>query len=442
MPAEAYPLVGRPLDALLFQGSRAGPVNAAAFLRAAFRIAATLPAGDGAALNLCTDRLGFALGFAACLLRGRPSVLASDRSAAGLAALRARFPGAVELHDGIGGVTEADRAGPAPANPLLPARQLAAIVLTSGSTGVPAAHLKAWGALAERSLAAADRFGWAQEAAPCCILATVPPQHMYGFETSVLLPLHAAAASWCGAALLPADVRAAMACLPGPAVLVTTPLHLRALLEAGGRLGSRHAWTISASAPLDPALAAAGEAQWEVPVLEIFGATEVGSVASRRVTGDAAWLAYPSIGLAAGPAGTIVTAPHAEATMLADHLDLMGEGRFTLLGRRADLIKLAGKRTCLTTLTRTLASLDGVEDAAFLVPDNVEERAASRLIAFAVAPSRRADDLLAELRGRMDPAFMPRRVMRVDRLPRNEVGKLPRQALVALHAQMTEMQPG
>ena len=441
MPAEAYPLVGRPYDALLFQGVR-GRVSAAAFLRAASRIAATLPAGDGPVLNLCTDRLAFALGFAACLLRGRPSVLAADRSAAGLAGLRARFPGAVEVDDGIGAVVAADQAGPASANPRLPAKQLAAIVLTSGSTGAPAAHLKTWGALAERSLAAASRFGWTEEAAPCSILATVPPQHMYGFETSILLPLHAATASWCGPALLPADVRAAMAALPGATVLVTTPLHLRALLEAGGRLGDRHGGTISASAPLDLALAAAGEAQWDAPVMEIFGATEVGSVASRRVTADAAWLAYPGIEIAAGAAGTIVAAPHAEATMLGDHLDMLGDGRFRLLGRRADLVKLAGKRACLTALTRALASLDGVEDAAFLVPDGAGERAADRLVAFAVAPSRRADDLLAELRGRLDPAFMPRRVVQVDRLPRNAVGKLPRQALMALHAKVAGARPG
>ena len=100
-------------------------------------------------------------------------------------------------------------------------------------------------------------------------------------------------------------------------------------------------------------------------------------------------------------------------------------------------MKLAGKRACLTDLTRALASLDGVEDAAFLVPDGAGERAAARLVAFAVAPSRRADDLLAELRRRLDPAFMPRRVVQVDRLPRNEVGKLPRQALMALLAQLS-----
>ncbi len=437
MPADAYQLVARPSDAVLFQGPQHGQVDAATFLRAATRIAAGLPEADGPALNLSSDRLGFALGFAACLLRGRACVLASDRSAGGLAALLARFPGAVELDDSLGGIIAADRTGAVPANPLLPAGQLAAIVLTSGSTGLPAAHLKCWGALAERSLAAADRFGWTLEANPHCILATVPPQHMYGFETSVLLPLHAAAASWCGPALLPADVRAAMASMAGPTVLVTTPLHLRALLAAGGTLGARHVCTISASAPLDVALGEAVEARWGAPLLEIFGATEVGSIASRQLTRDDAWRVYPGIELETGPACTIVTAPHAEATALADQLDLLGQGRFQLVGRRGDLIKLAGKRTSLSSMTRALESLDGVEDAAFLVPDDLDGRALARPIAFAVAPSRGAEDLLVELRGRIDPAFMPRRVVRVDRLPRNEVGKLPRQALVALHAQIT-----
>ena len=442
MPAGEYALVGRPLSSMLFRSVRDGGVSGADVLRAAWRVASTLEPGSGPVLNRCGDRLSFSIGFAASLLLGRPAVLTSDLGAAARAQLRERFPGLGEVDDGTARLTAADRDGPDPDNPSLPAERLAAIVLTSGSTGAPAAHPKLWGALAERSLAAASRFGWTSEATSSSVLATVPPQHMYGFETSVLLPLHAAVTSWCGPALLPADVRSAMAALPGAAVLITTPLHLRALLEAGGRLGERHRASISASAPLGPDLAAAAEAQWGAPVLEIFGATEVGSIASRRTTADPAWLAYPGVELDDGPDGTVVSAPYAEPTPLADQLEPLGGGRFTLVGRRADLVKLAGKRTSLTALTAALASLEGVEDAAFLMPDEAGERAGARLIAFAVAPSRPAGDLLAELRARVDPVFMPRRVVKVDRLPRNDVGKLPRQALVALHAQTLAGQTG
>jgi len=427
MQAE-YPLVGRPTGAALFRGP-SGMVDAATFLRAAHRVAVDLP-GAGPVLNLCYERLGFAIAFAAAVIAGRPCVLACDRAAAGVAALRARFPDAVAITDAT--VLDIDRHGPAPANPTVPAAQLAAIVLTSGSTGVPTAHEKTWGALVTRTLAAAERFGWTGDTT---ILATVPPQHMYGFETSVLMPLHASVASWHGPALLPADIRAAMASVPGTVDLMTTPLHLRALLDAGGILGVGHRRTISASAPLDPALAAAAEQAWGAPVHEIFGATEVGSIASRRTVADDTWLAYPGVGLHATDAVTTVTAPHHAALALVDLIALEGE-RFRLLGRRADVVKMAGKRTSLAALALALNGLEGVEDAVFFAPDDLERTRAARLVAFAVAPTRRAEDLLAELRQYIDPVFLPRRVVQVACLPRNAVGKLPRQALVALHAAM------
>ena len=422
-------LIGRPSNATLFTGP-AGPVDAATVLRAAHRVSGGLPPGSGSVLNLCNDRLRFAVGFLAAVLSGRACVLASDRSDAGRAFLQAWFPDAVTLTDAMAAPLDADRHGPLPPNPVIDPTQLAAIVLTSGSTGVPGAHEKRWGALVQRSLAAAERFGWAPD---CTILATVPPQHMYGFETSVLLPLQAHVASWHGPALLPADIRAAMAAVPGPVDLVTTPLHLRALLDAGGRLGARHSRTISASAPLDPALAAAAEQAWLSPVEEIFGATEIGSIASRRTVQDESWLAYPGVTLQATEDGTIVTAPHHTAVALADLVEVEGAW-FRVLGRRADLVKMAGKRTSLAALTLALGGLDGVEDAAFYAPDDLDQRSTARLVAFAVAPTRRPEDLLAELRRQIDPAFLPRRVVQVERLPRNEVGKLPRHALAALHA--------
>ena len=423
-----YPLAARPAGAALFRGP-SGLVDTATFLRAAHRVAGTVP-GNGPVLNLCYERLGFAIGFAAAVIAGRPCVLVSDRSEAGVAALRARFANAVAVTDAT--VLDTDRDGPAPANPIVPAAQLAAIVLTSGSTGLPTVHEKPWGALVTRSLAAAERFGWAGDTT---ILATVPPQHMYGFETSVLLPLHAPVASWTGPALLPADIRAAMAGVPGAVDLVTTPLHLRALLGAGGTLGTGHRRTISASAPLDPALAAAAESAWGAPVHEIFGATEIGSIASRRTVDDDTWLAYPGVTLHATDDGTTVIAPHHDPVALADLVALESE-RFRLLGRRADVVKMAGKRTSLAALALALTALEGVEDAAFFAPDD-REGTRARLVAFAVAPTRRAEDLLAELRQCIDPVFLPRRVVQVDFLPRNAVGKLPRHALMALHAATT-----
>ncbi len=435
---DLQPLTDRAPGAILFY-RHGRPVTAAAFLHDALSLAETLP-DAGHMVNLCLDRYAFAVAFAAALLRRQPCLLTGDRSEAGLAALAARFLGAYAAIDGLGSsplpACPVRPGGEAPAAappvPFIPARQIAAIVFTSGSTGVPVPHNKPWGALAARSRAAAVQFAL-DAARPSTVVGTVPPQHMYGFELTVLLPLHAPAASWCGPAFFPGDVHAALSAVPAPRVLVTTPLQTRALLHAGTGLPPLQA-AISATAPLDNDLAAEAERRWQAPMLEIFGATEVGSVASRRTLDGDAWTAYPGVSMEQDLEATTVSAPWAEPAALADHIEALDVRRFRLLGRRTDLVKLGGRRASLSGLNRILTGLDGVADGVFVVPGDLEQRATARLMAVVVAPRRSPDSILAELRGRVDPLFLPRRVVCVDALPRNELGKLPQGALLALLA--------
>lgn len=424
-------LVERPPGAVLFR-CPGGAVTVNAFLHDAHAAAALLP--DRPVVNLCRDRYAFAVVFAAAALRGQPCLLCGDMSVATASAL-ALAHGGVVAHDEPGlapGVPTVlvspagQDKGSAP-NPLISAGQLAAVVSTSGSTGAPVPHRKLWGMLAERSRAAGERFGL-HEGQPATVVGTVPPQHMYGFETTVLLPLHAASSTWCGPAFFPRDVHDALAAVPAPRVLVTTPLQLRGFKDMD--MPPLQA-AISATAPLDPALAAAVEARWHAPVLEIYGATEAGSIASRRTTDGDGWTAYPGIRLCHGAGATAVHAPGADPVELMDQLQPT-PGGFRLLGRRGDLVKLAGRRASLSGLNSILTGLDGVSDGTFVVPDDLDQRSTARLMAVVVAPQRTAPGILADLRARIDPVFLPRRVVRVDALPRNELGKLPRQALLAL----------
>ncbi len=435
---DLQPLTDRASDAVLFHhGGR--PVTAAAFLHDALTLAGTLP-DAGHMVNLCRDRYAFAVAFAAALLRRQPCLLTGDQSEAALAALAERFPDAYAAAEDPGAnplptclVRPVGKApATAPQVPPISARQLAAVVFTSGSTGAPVPHNKLWGALVARSRAAAAQFAL-DAACPSTIVGTVPPQHMYGFELTVLLPLHAPAASWCGPAFYPGDVHAALSAAPAPRVLVTTPLQIRALLRAGTGLPPLQA-AISATALLDRDLAAEAERRWQAPMLEIFGATEVGSVASRRTVDGNAWAAYPGVAVQQDADAATVSAPWAEPVALADHLEALDARRFRLLGRRTDLVKLGGRRASLSGLNRILLALDGVADGVFVVPGDLEQRATARLMAVVVAPRRSPDSILAELRGRVDPLFLPRRVVCVDALPRNELGKLPQGALLALLA--------
>jgi acyl-coenzyme A synthetase/AMP-(fatty) acid ligase len=56
------------------------------------------------------------------------------------------------------------------------------------------------------------------------------------------------------------------------------------------------------------------------------------------------------------------------------------------------------------------------------------------MTALVVAPGATSQAILAALRGRIDPLFLPRRIVHLDRLPRNELGKLAASTLQALAA--------
>nr|WP_321986412.1 AMP-binding protein [uncultured Lichenicoccus sp.] len=424
------PLLDREPGSILFRSSDR-TVTASSFLLDVQCQAARLLREQGAlhVVNLCQDRYRFAVLFAACVVAGRISLLTGDQSPRAVAALVARYDGALPLDDDWLSVARAPT-HPGQPIPSIDCDRVVAIVLTSGSTGEPTANAKRWGELVARSRAAARCFNFIGEPAQD-VVATIPPHHMYGFETTVLLPLHASVASWCGPFFYPADLRLALQAASGRSTLITTPVHLRTLSEpAPGRPPHQ---VISATAPLDAGLAGRIEQEWGTRVLEIFGATEVGSIASRRTVSEPGWSLYPDVSMVADRETVSVHAPFADATKLSDIVELSEDKRgFRLLGRRGDLVKLGGRRASLSGLSRILNRIDGVSDGIFLAPDDLERRPGARLLAFAVAPGRAAADLLEELRREVDPVFLPRRLILCDALPRNATGKLARGALLGL----------
>src|SRR5215471_428800 len=88
----SFPLICRAPDEPIFR-RRETTLNAAAFLDTAHRTADALPA-SGFVVNLCRDRLWFTVALVAALLREQVTLLTSNRSPDGLAALAEEFPSA------------------------------------------------------------------------------------------------------------------------------------------------------------------------------------------------------------------------------------------------------------------------------------------------------------------------------------------------------------
>ena len=429
------------------------PVSAQQLLEDARRLAHLLPAGRHV-LNVCGDRYRFAVGFAACLISGRVSLLPSTHTPEVIGQMAAFAPDAFCLTDDA----RCDIALPQllfPAElphapglaashtaafdvPVIPAGQLAAIVFTSGSTGAPLPYEKTWGPLARCILAGAPRLGLL-DGRSHALVGTVPSQHMYGFESTLLLALLSGNAFCAERPFYPADIASTLDRLPRPRVLVTTPVHLRTLLASGVPF-PKVDLVMSATAPLTQELAREVEARYQTRLLEIYGSTETGQIALRRSAETTAWRLWPGVGLSAVNGQTFAHGGHVEQrTLMCDVIEIMGTDQFLLHGRTADMVNVAGKRSSFAYLNAQLQAIPGVRDGAFFLPDGRDGRdgdtGVARLSAMVVAPGMSAAAVTEQLRQRIDPVFLPRPLLLVEQLPRNATGKLPHQALQGLAEQ-------
>lgn len=440
-------IANRDLDAPL--AWRAGvPVSTRQFLADVARFAPVLPA-QGKAVNLCVDRYAFAVSLAAALVRGHASLLPPDARSDTLARLlESGGPGLFALTDdpqlatpGMPRVLIEDRSSPEGGEglevPSVDGAMHAVSLLTSGSTGVPQPHAKRWDTLVGDVAVAVERLSsllGLPSLAGLTLVATVPVQHSYGLESSALLAMLGGAAFESGRPFFPADVAKTLESVPRPRALVTTPFHLKTLLLSGIELPAVDL-ILSATAPLSPQLAAQAEEALGGVLIEIYGSTESGQVATRRTTQSEVWENFGDIRVHAepgegdGPERFVFSGDFLpEPTPMADVLELLDARRFRLFGRANDLIHVAGRRSSLAHLNYHLNSIAGVEDGAFWLPDEVADGVV-RPVAFVVAPTLSAGEIIAALRQRLEPVFVPRRVVQVKAFPREGTGKLTVRAL-------------
>ena len=436
--------------------SKGRGITALDYLAAVRHMAARLPQ-DAPVLNLCSKRHHFAVVLGAALLRGVPLLLPSTRTPEMLQRLGQRYPGlhaVVDAPGDSGGLPQiVYERGPLPAAdapfevPEIDGAQIAAYVFTSGSTGEPMPHAKHWGPLVQNAQGAGRRVReWLGTDQPFTVTGTVPPQHMYGFESTVLLPLLNESVIDASHPFYPADIAAALQDTPGPRVLVSTPFHLRTLVEAQLAVPPL-SLLLSATAPLAPQLARQAEEALGAPLLEIYGSTETGQIAARRCSAGDLWQTFDGIEVQAEPV-------------------VDGEPRFQRPWRPRGRRGAAERRTgvavphplrpagppCRHGQHRRQAHLAGLPEPPaeqhprgpgcrpVLAAGRDPGRAGPHPAPDGLRGGTHAErgKLQHAMRERIDPAFLPRPIHFLPVLPRNATGKLPQQVLAQLAQQAAQ----
>ena len=315
----------------------------------------------------------------------------------------------------------------------IPMDQLCAIAFTSGSTGTPTYHRKFWRTLVVSTASSARLMGLTRDKT-INLVATIPSQHMWGLETAILFPMLERVAINAQSPFYPADIARALAEVPEPRALVSSPVHLDALMRSGLGLPPLDRG-FSATAPMSRDQARKLEDRFSTRVIEAFGCSETGIISSRETAREELWHISDSLNIEACDDDFMVTGDHLpEAVALPDTIEMHDGNRFRWIGRHQDMVKIGGKRESLSDLNLHLAAIEGVDDGVIFMPDSNSRHPAALVVSKRLGPR----DVRSALGQHIDSVFLPRPIFFVDELPRQETGKLARRELIACYKDLLQ----
>ena len=396
-----------------------------------------LHSGDGDVLVTCKGRYEFSVALISSWLVGKHIILPPNLHQATLEHIRRQHSIATELSDGF---TETGCESPdlEVTQKVFELRfncnQQAVTIYTSGSTGKPKPVNKTIGNIFSEAFALKEALKWPDRA----LVASVPPHHLYGLTFSILLPWVLGIPMVDECPLHAEEVVDALRRM-NAGILITVPVHLRALLDQEFR--GEPVMVISSAGSLDQAIAEQWFERFERQIIEIYGSSETGVIGHRRQLSDKRWRPFPEVRAARNEEGLLqVISPftHAcegEILQTQDLVSIEGDSYFLLHGRADSIVKIAGKRVSLLAVEEAIKRCRGVFDAAVAavpVQGYIRDMAIWAAVAIGESNEMNARMLRSELQSQLDGIEIPRRIVMLKQLPREENGKLRRQRLMAL----------
>jgi malonyl-CoA/methylmalonyl-CoA synthetase len=390
-----------------------------------------------------------------------------DREALGAVAARARVPHLETLGTERDGSLALRAQGSAPGSATAPglpgawsAHAPAAIVYTSGTTGRPKGAVLTRGNLASNAAALADAWRFT---ADDVLLHSLPLFHVHGLFAAINTVLAAGG----GLLLMPKfDAAAVVAQLPSATVYMGVPTHYTRLLQEPAltpRAAAAVRLFVSGSAPLSAATHGEFLTRTGQAILERYGMTETLMITSNPYSGPrvpgSVGPALPGVSVrvsdtgAPGVGGIEVKGPNVFAGYWRDPAktgaeftadgwfktgdlgSIDGNGYVYIVGRAKDLVISGGYNVYPKEVEAALDAIAGVrESAVFGVPHaDLGEGVTAAVVGERGAALSQAA-LVEALRPALAAYKIPKRIVFVDELPRNAMGKVQKNRLREVYA--------
>lgn len=306
---------------------------------------------------------------------------------------------------------------------------------TGGSTGKPQVWPKTANNLFSEAFFHADRLSVSPRDR---LVATVPPNHIYGLLFSVLVPLVSAAGVVADTPVYPHEIGAAIKGQQAT-ILVSIPMHYRVLNGCRLSRGSLRL-ALSSAGMLDPEDGRSFTEQTGTGVHEIYGSTETGGIAyRRRFLGEEAFTPFDTVAWDIREERLRVRSDYLSPCLpmepdgfyrTGDRATPKGDRGFLLLGRADGVVKVGGRRVDLDEIRDKLKQIAGVRDAAVIsIP---VEMGRQNEIAALVEGELDVAHIRRELASMLPPFAFPRLIRVTPQLPRTAAGKFDRSRLEGL----------
>jgi acyl-coenzyme A synthetase/AMP-(fatty) acid ligase len=214
-------------------------------------------------------------------------------------------------------------------------------------------------------------------------------------------------------------------------VLAAVPAHYRVLRQQVIS-GESLRFGISSAGMLDPGDNARFCEQNKIPVIEVYGSTETGGIATRnRAAGETAFTPFTTVDWKIKNDRLLVRSPYISPQAPRDKDDFFVTGdraeagtdtSFLLKGRVDGITKVGGKRVDLTEIQEIIKARPDVEDCFVLTLPDPGGR--ENLICALVQTNRvHQEQLSAMLQDRVELYALPRIIRCIDTIPMTSTGK-------------------
>ena len=336
---------------------------------------------------------------------------------------------------------------------------LAAILYTSGTTGRSKGAMLSHSNLASNAIVLKEAWRWQ---VGDVLIHALPTYHVHG----LFVALHGALLN--GSTMLwhrAFSANAVLADLPRATILMGVPtFYVRLAAHPGlnreAAAGMR--LFVSGSAPLLESTFAEFEAKTGHPILERYGMTEAGMICSNPYDGDripgTVGFALPGVEarvadengreLPRGEPGTLeIKGPNlfrgywrqpdktAEAFrpdgffITGDIATMDEDGRVAIVGRGSDMIIAGGLNLYPREIELAIDSVPGVAESAVIGVPHPDLGEAAVAVVVRSDPGLEPESIVERVSGQLARFKIPRRILFVEALPRNAMGKVQKAAL-------------